>query len=94
MCVYSRDYETIEHLMWGTERFGAEKSQLWIDLRATDTEWGTSIILGGRDWRSLKGCCSFLRCCNLKKKIYTTDTTLVDQSHNRTLNSFARDASS
>jgi hypothetical protein len=39
-----------------------------MELRSTDTEWGTPIrdILGG------------------------TDTTLLDQSHNRTLNSFGR----
>jgi hypothetical protein len=55
MCVYSRDYETVDHLLWGWERFDAERPQLWMDLRLTDTEWRTPIrdILGGRDWRSL-----------------------------------------
>jgi hypothetical protein len=39
-----------------------------MDLRSTDTEWGTPIrdILGGRDWRSLVACCSFFRRSNLK----------------------------
>jgi hypothetical protein len=54
MCV---NYETIDHVLWGYERFYAKKQQLWMDLRSTDSEWGISIkdILGGRDWRGLRG---------------------------------------
>jgi hypothetical protein len=61
-CVCSRDYETIDHVLWGCERFGAERAQLWMDLRWNDTEWGAPIrdILGGRDWRGLRVCCFFL----------------------------------
>jgi hypothetical protein len=68
MCFCSRDYETVDHVLWGCERFDAERPQLWMDLRSTDTEWGTPIrdILGGRDWRSLVACCSFFRRSNLK----------------------------
>jgi hypothetical protein len=47
------DYDTIDHVLWGFERFDAERPQFWIKLRATDTEWGN--ILGGRDSRDLKG---------------------------------------
>jgi hypothetical protein len=68
MCVCSRDYETVDHVLWGCEIFVAERPQLWMDLGSTDTEWGTPIrdILGGRDWRSLVACCSFFRRSNLK----------------------------
>jgi hypothetical protein len=61
ICVCSRDYETVDHELWGCERFDNERPQLWIDLRLTDTEWGTPTrdILGGRDWRTLRRCCSF-----------------------------------
>jgi hypothetical protein len=57
MCVCSQDYVLWDHVLWGCERFDAERPQLWMDLRLTDTEWGTPIrdILGGRDWRSLRG---------------------------------------
>jgi hypothetical protein len=43
--------------MWGCERFEAKKSQLWMDLRLTDTEWGTPIkdILEGETGRVLQG---------------------------------------
>jgi hypothetical protein len=72
--VFLPDYEIIDHVLWGCERFDAERPQFWMDLRSTDTEWGTLIreILGERYWR------------------VTTDTTWVDQSHNQTLNSFGR----
>jgi hypothetical protein len=55
--VCSRKYETVDHVLWSCERFDAKKPQLWMDLRLTDTEWGTPIrdILGGRDWSSLRG---------------------------------------
>jgi hypothetical protein len=56
MCVCSRDYETVDHVLWGCERFDAERLQLWMDLKLTGIEWGTPIrdILGGRDCRSLR----------------------------------------
>jgi hypothetical protein len=47
MCVYSRDYETIEHLMWGTERFGDEKSQLWIEQLTLSGEYQEGGALRG-----------------------------------------------
>jgi hypothetical protein len=67
MCICSRDYETVNHVLWGCERFDAEKQQLWIDLGLTDTKWGAPNrdILGGSDWRSLRACCSFFRRSNL-----------------------------
>jgi hypothetical protein len=90
ICVCSRDFETVDHVLWGSKRFNAKMLPLWVDLRLSNTEWGTTIrdILGERDWRSLWGCCFFFRRCNLK--IWTTDITWMDQSHNQTLNSFAR----
>jgi hypothetical protein len=30
MCVSSQDYGTIDHVLWGCERFDAERPQLWI----------------------------------------------------------------
>jgi hypothetical protein len=50
MCVSLQDYETIDHVLWGGERFDAERPQLLMDFRSTDTEWGTPIrdILDGR----------------------------------------------
>jgi hypothetical protein len=54
MCVCSRDYVTIDHFLWGFERFDAGRSPLWMDFRSTDTEWGTPI----RDifrWEKLEG---------------------------------------
>jgi hypothetical protein len=57
MYVCLRDYEIIDHVLWGCERFDAERLQLWMDLRSTDTERGTPIrdILGGKYWRGLRG---------------------------------------
>jgi hypothetical protein len=51
MSVRSRDYETVDHVLWGQEKFDAERPQFWMDLRLTGTEWGTPIrdILDGRD---------------------------------------------
>jgi hypothetical protein len=71
MSVYSRDYETVDHVLGGCERFDAEKPQFWMELRLTDTEWGTLIreILGGRNWRSLRACCSFFKRCSLKRQM-------------------------
>jgi hypothetical protein len=34
----SRGYETVDHVLWGCDRFDAEKLQLGIDLRLPDTE--------------------------------------------------------
>jgi hypothetical protein len=55
------DYETIDHVMWSCKR-----RQLWNDFGA----WWTPVrdLLGCRDWRGLRECCSFLIRCNLKKK--------------------------
>jgi hypothetical protein len=68
MCVCSRDYDTVDHVLWCYDSVDAERLQLWMDLGLTDTEQGTPIrdILGGRDWMSLRRCCSFFRRCNLK----------------------------
>jgi hypothetical protein len=33
MCVCSREYERVDHVLWGCERFDTEKPQLWMDLR-------------------------------------------------------------
>jgi hypothetical protein len=41
MCACLRDYETIDHVLWGCERFAAKRPQLWMDL-STDTESGIS----------------------------------------------------
>jgi hypothetical protein len=56
-------YETTDHVLWSCGRFDAKRPQLWMDLRATDTGWGTPIrdMLGGRDWRGLRRCCSALQ---------------------------------
>jgi hypothetical protein len=53
----SRNYEAIDHVLWGCERFDTDRPQLWMDLRSTYTECGTSIrdILRGRDWKGLRG---------------------------------------
>jgi hypothetical protein len=37
VCFCSRDYETVDHVLWGCERFDAEKSQLWLtDTKCTE----------------------------------------------------------
>jgi hypothetical protein len=53
MCIWSQNYETVNHVLWGCERFDAERPQLQMDLRLTDIEWGIPIrnILGGRSLR-------------------------------------------
>jgi hypothetical protein len=55
--ICSRDYETIHRVLWGSERFDAETPQLWMELRATDIEWGARIrdILDVRDLRGVRG---------------------------------------
>jgi hypothetical protein len=70
MCVCSRDYETVDHVLWGCERFDAKRPQLWMALRLTDTEWGTLIrdIVGGRDGRNHNRFCSLYRRCNVQPK--------------------------
>jgi hypothetical protein len=53
MCVCSWEYETKEHILWGCERFDPEKPPFWMDLRSTDTEWGTpirEILVGETEW--------------------------------------------
>jgi hypothetical protein len=61
--------------LWDSEQCIFRMREIWrqkaatlVDLSLTDKEWGIPIrdILGGRDWRSLRGCCSFFRRCNLK----------------------------
>jgi hypothetical protein len=32
MCVCSRDHGTVDYVLWGCERFDAERPQLWMDL--------------------------------------------------------------
>jgi hypothetical protein len=46
LCVCLLDYKIVDHVLWGCERLDAEKSQLWMDLRLTSTEWGTPIRVG------------------------------------------------
>jgi hypothetical protein len=57
VCVCVRDNETTDHVLWGCKRFDAERPQLLMNFRATDTEWGTPIrdMLGGRDSRGVVG---------------------------------------
>jgi hypothetical protein len=39
LCVCSRDYEAVDHVLWGCERLDAEMLQLWMDLKLTDTDF-------------------------------------------------------
>jgi hypothetical protein len=83
LCICLGDYETIDHAMWSCERYDSERQQLWNDLRVTGTAWETLVrdLLGCKDWRGLRECCSFLKRSNLQR----------GSKLNRTLNSFARD---
>jgi hypothetical protein len=62
MCVCSKNYETVDHLIWHSERFGSEKHRLVEALSGLDVLHGTPVrdLCSLRKWSVIKCCIDFL----------------------------------
>jgi ribonuclease HI len=67
LCPCNEDYETLDHVMWACVRFRTERRHMVSELARLDIPIYVPVrdLLGGRYWKGLQICCSFLKKCGL-----------------------------
>jgi hypothetical protein len=58
MCIFLKDYETVDHLIWYYERFKTERRRLADELTALDVQLGTPVrdLCALKEWHACRRC--------------------------------------
>jgi hypothetical protein len=61
-CIYLKDYETVDHLIWHCKRLETQRRRLTDALTALDVQFGTPVrdLCALKKWRTMKCCLHFL----------------------------------
>jgi ribonuclease HI len=67
LCPCGEDYETLDHVLWACARYRAERRNMVSELASLEVPTYVPVrdLLGGRYWKGLQICSSFLKKCRL-----------------------------